>query len=368
MTELSFVASQLEQAVSYLDVFGRVEGDVADQADANRSTYRKLVRVVHPDYYASEADKRVAQAAFVRLQAFKQAAETALADGRFGEAPTLATISTKKHTYRVHKAVGGDSFTNWFAADRGADTKLTLHVAKVPAKNSQVTNAASTLRKLYGADTEGIYRPYLPDMVDSFAYRKSGVSRSALAFTAFDSFVSLETVNRQVPLVHPLDMAWMWRRLLVPIGFAHQSGVVHGAVLPPNILIQPADHGLVLAGWYGALTSDDNHYGALTTGLADYKDWYPKEVLNKQPVSPATDIAMAAKSMVWLMGGNPRTGDTPVAVPTPIRAFFKGCLQGNQQARPQNAWALINEFDELLERLGRPYWPRKFRPFTAVHV
>ena len=49
--------------------------------------------------------------------------------------------------------------------------------------------------------------------------------------------------------VDPRDAAWMWRRLLVALGFAHRAGVLHGAVLPEHVLIHPGEHGLVLVDW-----------------------------------------------------------------------------------------------------------------------
>lgn len=368
MTELEIVAQQINAAVSYLDVFGQIEGDATAQTNQVRSIYRKLTRAVHPDRFATADDRATAQVAFVRLTALKQDAIAAIANDRYGTDSVMATIHTKKHTYRVLSRVGADSITEWFTAERAGST-LYLHIAKQPTMNTLVVNEASVLRKLYASDPDITYRPYLPVLEDRFVYRKDGASRSALVFNRTERLVSLEAVKTRVGRpIHPLDMAWMWRRLLVPIGFAHRSGIVHGAVLPPNIYIEPQNHGLVLAGWYSAVMSDTTHYPAVTTGLAQYKTWYPKEVIEKQPVSPATDIAMAAKTMAWLMGGDLSTGTLPDMIPSPIRAFFRGCLQAQPQARPQDAWALINDFDELLEHLGRPYWPRRFRPFTALSI
>ncbi len=43
-----------------------------------------------------------------------------------------------------------------------------------------------------------------------------------------------------------------------------------------------------------------------------------------------------------------------------LTAFAKGCLLANPRRRPCDAWALLRELDEVLERL---YGPRVFRPF-----
>lgn len=366
MTELEHLSKKLQQATSYSDVFGHIDGDTATQTKIVRMRYHALARAVHPDSFVVSHEKQLAQAAFVQLQLYKQAALSAIKNNTYGQASMLATIRTKKHAYHVQKAVGSDGFTDWFAVERDSGENLSIHIAKSPAKNSLVTNEATLLRRLYAEDADSVYRPYLPDMVDSFSYRSNGIARRALVFTQLEGWMTLESLHTYRPIVQPLDMAWMWRRLLVPLGFAHKNGMVHGAVLPSTITIQPNEHGLILGGWYNAQSDNNGFFVALTTGIAKYLNWYPKEVIDNQPVSPATDITMAAKTMVWLMGGDPLTGNLPTTVPAPMRAFFKGCIQGSTHARPQNAWMLINEFDGLLERLGRPYWPRKFRPFTAM--
>ncbi len=161
-------------------------------------------------------------------------------------------------------------------------------------------------------------------------------------------------------------MAWMWRRLLFVLGYVHRRGIVHGAVLPAHVMILPAQHGLVLVDWcYSSIASDDSNGNPPIKAIVEaYRGWYPEEVLKKQVPGPATDIAMATRCVVQLMGGDPLTGNLPDRVPVPFRAFFKGCLAVRQAARPDDAWGLLHEFDELLEHLGPPYFPRRFRPFT----
>ncbi|MFD0855596.1 molecular chaperone DnaJ, partial [Actinomadura adrarensis] len=82
------------------------------------------------------------------------------------------------------------------------------------------------------------------------------------------------------------------------------------------------------------------------------RGWYPPEVPGREQASPATDIYMATRTMTHLMGDK---------APAPMRSFAKGCLLASQRRRPGDAWRLLAEFDELLERL---YGPRRFRPFT----
>jgi hypothetical protein len=47
--------------------------------------------------------------------------------------------------------------------------------------------------------------------------------------------------------------------------------------------------------------------------------------------------------------------------PAPLRAFLRGCPLPVPEARPRDAWLLLAELDDILDRL---YGPRTFRPFT----
>jgi serine/threonine protein kinase len=141
----------------------------------------------------------------------------------------------------------------------------------------------------------------------------------------------------------------MWRRLLVAIGFAHQAGVIHAAVVPDHVLIHPAEHGLVLIDWCYAITEPDEPVAAVP---ARYADWYPPEVHRRQPPGQDLDIWLAARCMTDLMGDQ---------APRPLAAFARGCMLPSPGTRPRDAWRLLSELDAVLERL---FGPRKFRPFV----
>lgn len=50
-------------------------------------------------------------------------------------------------------------------------------------------------------------------------------------------------------------------------------------------------------------------------------------------------------------------------VPRPLAAFAAGCTLASPVWRPRDAWQLLREFDDLIERL---WGPRKFRPFPEI--
>jgi hypothetical protein len=128
---------------------------------------------------------------------------------------------------------------------------------------------------------------------------------------------------------------------------------LHGAVLPCHVLIQAASHGLQLVGW-----SQSVEPGQPITALSThYRDWYPPEVLKKQPATAATDLFMAARCLVYLAGGDPAINRMPDTVPAPLQRFVRTCLLASPRMRSTDAWKLHDEFDEMLQQL---YGPPKF--------
>lgn len=248
--------------------------------------------------------------------------------------------------------------------DSGMETQAILKIARRPSDNDLVSGEARVLMHMYEDTANAKYRAFLPSLLESFFYKEegTGVRRAANVFTPVMGLRSLKEVLAHYPNgVDPLDMAWMWRRLLTVLGLANASNVVHGAVFPDHVLIQPEQHGLVLVDWCYA-TVDPRTSGARIKAIAtDYKSWYPKEVFSKDHPLPGLDIYLGAKCMVQIIGGDPVSGRLPVSVPAPLQAFFKGCMSPEPRRRPQDAWRLLEEFDTLLVRL---YGPRKFRPFS----
>ena len=80
--------------------------------------------------------------------------------------------------------------------------------------------------------------------------------------------------------------------------------VVHAAVLPCYVLIEPKDHKLALTGWSFATRSNPVPETLKAISLS-YESWYPPEVFQKAPPTPALDLCLAARSALFLMGLDP---------------------------------------------------------------
>jgi hypothetical protein len=294
--------------------------------------FRRLAWLLHPDRVPA-ADRPQATEAFIRL--------TTLWRGGHG-----TVIRVRDAEYRLGvRAYTGDLADLY---DVGADRLVKL--PRQPANNDLMEREARALR-LLADQGDPRYLPYVPRLVDSFRHHDTatGARRRVNVVAAAPGLHSLAEVRAAYPDgLDPRDAAWMWRRLLVVLGFAHRAGLAHGAVLPGHVLIQPAEHGVVLVDWcYSAMGAD-----RVPAMVPAYADWYPAEVRDRRETGPGTDIAMASRCMAWLMANR---------APRELRRFAAGCALPSPRQRPDDAWRLLAELDELLEGL---FGPRKFRPFT----
>ncbi|WP_144127197.1 lipopolysaccharide kinase InaA family protein [Catellatospora sichuanensis] len=325
--------SDFDDAVTRVTA-ARSPGDLFGDGDSGHA-YRTLAKILHPDAAPTGATATATQV-FARLA------------GLWAAHRGGTTMTTRRGTYRIGPPAYAGDIADLYLVDGGA---ALLKLPRHPADSDLMRREVHALTRLR-SHGEARHGAYAPRLIESFTHRDpaSGAQRTATILAHQDGFVTLARVKQSYPDgVDPRDAAWMWRRLLVAVGYAHRAGVVHGAVVPDHVLIHPGEHGLVLVDWCYSVTEPGQTVPALAT---EYRDLYPPEVPGKRPAGEATDIHLATRCMTWLMGDR-----TPPA----LARFAHGCTLPNPNARPHDAWRLLAELDELLDTL---YGPRTFRPFT----
>lgn len=342
--ELELIATHLKEAQTPEDVFGGT-------TDTLRKSYHALAKKVHPDLFSDNDEKLLAHAAFAQLlEWFRQAEEKALF-GIYGQSMQVM-LQTRTRDYCIDDTPVQDGIFNVYPCRFNEDGRVrlvSLKLVREPRQNGLAQNEMMALRHLQAAPDADKYAPYLPSLLDAFVYQDGGNEHQASVFERTPGWYSFEDVRRVYPDgIDPKDMAWMFRRVLVALGFAHRNGVIHGALTPHNVLILPEDHGLMLTGWHYAVSAPGAPLPDPSCG-----EWYPDDVLKGAPLSFGTDIVMAVKCMIFLSGGDAHL------LAKPLQAFFKGSSLPGKRA-PQDAWALLKEFDELI---GRLWGRRTFRPF-----
>jgi len=374
---------------------------------AARRAYRAMARLAHPDV-APAARRAEAAAAFARLaelwETHQEAAgvpggATASA-GRGDRAGTVVVGRATAASYVAGERYGAGDLATLYRVARivpagggrggrggrgGDDPPYVMKIARAATDDDLIAREAAALRRISQLG-DPRFAAYVPRLVDTGRFVDPAAAgagrRRANILGRLDGFVTLTEVRAAYPDgLDPRDAAWMWRRLLVAVGHAHRAGVAHGAVLPGHVLIHPGEHGLVLVDWcYSAIPDPAQDAvvgphrgagGAPIRGPADpsrripaiveaYADWYPPEVARREPPGAATDVALATRCASYLLG-DPDPNRLGAAVPAPIRRFLGGCLLPAPSMRPDDAWRLLDELDDLL---GRLYGPRRFRPFA----
>ncbi|WP_426114863.1 hypothetical protein [Massilia sp. PWRC2] len=99
----------------------------------------------------------------------------------------------------------------------------------------------------------------------------------------------------------PRHVVWMWRRTLDLLAYVHGAGLAHGAIEPGHLLVQPADHGIVLTGWARACQASD--------------------------AACARDLRQAAWSMRSLLGADQHASARAPALPSTLPAPLAALLQ-----------------------------------------
>ena len=324
-----------------------------------------------------------------------QLARPAIADVRFCPRCGLASlppaagaadavpvnVTLARQAYRVFDRIAAGSVSNVyrcrFTAGCGRrPVEGVMKVARDARANAWIANEAAVLRRLHAGAGSGRFAPFLPRLRASFLVddggdpaeqpRRANVLEHDPAIPTPDELYTLAEVRAaHATGLEGRDVAWVWRRLLAVLGFAHGHGVAHGAVLPPHVLIEPREHKLVLVDWCSACCADAppgcGGGAAVPVITGGHHEWFRRQGATRRPADAATDVAMGARCMVELLGGDPLAGECPPRVEPALARHFQRCLgAAESSAREARTYAsrLLNEFDRLIEVL---WGPRTFR-------
>lgn len=354
---------RLSKAAAPEDIFGKLADSAAEEReDKVKKIYRSISLIVHPDRCPADL-KTKSDEAFGRLSDFYKQALDSIRINEYGKERAKAVIHGRKGDYSIKEPIACGGVTTVYRGENGSGDigALAIKIVNSPGDNDLAENEAAVLRHLRAEPEKWVkeFHKYLPELLDSLMI--AAQNRRANILALLDGYYSLREVKQQYPDgIEPRAMAWIWKRLLTILGFAHKKGKVHGAVIPPHIMINPKNHGLVLLDWSFAVDIAGKADSKIKAINIDYERFYPPEVFNKNPADPSTDIYMAAKCMVDVLGGDAKTKELPKSAPKEVRMFLRSCLLEEQVLRANKAWALYRDFLELLETL---YGPPKFYEF-----
>jgi hypothetical protein len=180
----------------------------------------------------------------------------------------------------------------------------------------------------------------------AFAGRRVSIFRWASGFRhTFD-----EVVRAYPQGVAPRASVWAWRRILELLSFIHASGMAHGAVLPAHLLVQDGEHGVRLVG-YGCAGRFGEKLRAISP---QYEDYYPLSAWGAPGLSAQLDLAMSARCIAALLGGNPKTAALPASVPPRLAAVVQRVAQVRPGIANEDAWSVREELGRIADEVFGP--------------
>ncbi|MFZ1404673.1 MAG: molecular chaperone DnaJ, partial [Anaerolineae bacterium] len=271
-------------------------------------------------------------------------------------APLIAATSRLHHYRGDQPPLSGDLCDLYPALADGAP--VLLKVARQPSNHDLLRVEAATLARLARELDGQPLRAHFPTLIEHFLLRADdGSQRHVNVLRQEVGYVTLAAVQGAFPGGLSLaDAAWMFNRILAALGVIHGLGLVHGALTPAHVLVRPADHNGLLLDWCYCVPMGQPIKAISPAYAADYAP----EVAARQPATPATDLFMAARCLLHLLGGQNNPDDLPVSVPPAVCALLRACLIPSPQRRVSAAWELFDDFQDILQQT---YGPRTFRPF-----
>lgn len=312
-----------------------------------RILYRRLARSVHPDMLDFSLQER-ANAAFTRLtelwEQWNAKSNPNASAANSASKKQAETISTDRRTYTVTDRPQGDPFFSRMNATYDGDQEAVILIATKPGNADLADRHVKSLNQLQKCVPEQ-FRGFYPKVLETFHYQSRSATHRGVVQSRFSGFTPFSKILEVYPSgINGRDVAWIFRRMLVAVGNAHDIGLVHGAVSMDALFVNPEEHGVILADWQYSVPVGESLRAVPQSLKADY----PDEALAKKPVKHSLDISLCAKVADRLLES---TG------PRRMRNFFAVCMKnGNLQAN-----VLLAEFDKLLlELYGEP----TFHPFT----
>lgn len=365
-TQLQYWIDTLQNATLPEDVFGPLDGSLREKTAVLQAEFRRIAALVHPDRYGNSKDQSAAADAFVRLQAVHQNALERIGAGTYrgrNTDPDAIRIQSPQRTYHLTGAYRlGQAVTIYPAACLIADRVVDVQVEIGPEEPLRhAVTALNTLKVQVDYDR---FSAYFQQPIETFRVQMGTSTFAASVYGDRSGWYTLADVAVKYPAgIDPRDMAWIFRRLLTALGFVHRAGIVHAAIFPENVLIEPGQHGLMLTDFYSASSSAGVINSPVIYLPPGRGGWMPANSDPDTLLSPGFDLYLAGQCMRFILGGDPPDRTALHGVPPAINSFLRGCCLPDVRACPQDAWQLLQEFDQLIDKL---WGERQFHPFKMA--
>lgn len=379
VSDIEAVRIAVTTATQFVSVFGPLgDGDEESRQRALRSAFNKLARTVHPDVAPAGAEK-LATETFALLMALRESAEAAITAGTYGKpfragnAPAAppstsddgATLESATAVYRLEKDPrwSGDFSSLYRAVTLSASSApVLIKLADAPGYNQYLERELDILSRAAKEPKKfGRILPYLPAVADTFLVAGDAGKRfRAVAYRTRDGVRSLAEIRSALGgSLKPVETGWMLRRIIAQTLLADMLGVVHGAIVPDHVLLHPLTREPLHIGWAHAAHRARGE--RITTVMDRWRAFYPHEVMDRKEPDHRTDLYMAAKTCLWLVGGDVERNRFPAGMPASVTKILLSCMSEKRSQRPGDGRDVL----DALTREIRTAWGRSYHPLDV---
>lgn len=370
-TPVEVVKTKISSATTFADVFGPLpRGSPEQQAKALKQQYRYLAKMVHPDQ-AVAAESKSATIVFDELTKFyasaKQAIELGHYDRRLGSGASgtdmvTLTVGSRSYTIMAEPFASGD-FSNVHVGKDEQGNGVVAKVARRPTFNQYLTHEALLLKQVGEQTSLKSLTRFVPELLDTLTLTEPGNQQFRVnVYRQVLGMVSLTQVReRHQNGLAPEDAMWVARRIIAQTLAANMMNVVHGAIVPDHVLIHPLSREPLHIGWAHAVQEPEKNHRRITTVIDRWRDWYPKEVFDRAIPSHQTDLYMAGKTMLYLLGGDVVRNRFPSHIPPDIVRLIGQLLEEQSSQRPSDGFTFLRELTTAVHR----HWGKTYRPLPV---
>jgi serine/threonine protein kinase len=268
---------------------------------------KTLKVALHPDKWIGEEE--VAKELFIEFNKLFETTQNKITFGKY----TVVSQINRGDIANIYKCL----------SDTGKLVVVKSSFIKAP---TLLTKEVSIIKELRG---DKIYDQFLPTILEKFD--------NNIVYSYDENLISGLEITHTMPNIDGRHLIWMFKRILMILGYIHRKDYVHGAITPDHLLFKRDNHGLILCDWI--------HAGKINTNInlvpAKWKHFYPKEAIDTKLLNPKLDIYMAALTMLEIGGKN---------INKTIENFFKSLILPYRMI-PNDPWELHEEVNFLAKNL-----------------
>lgn len=350
-------------------LFGELSGEsIAKLAALNKIYFHLATSCQAKHYRNDEKLLELAHGAFDRLSELYRAAQERIRNGEYGALPGAAKAATdtsvigvveSEHTaYSLQALIAEGDLALVYRAeyqdDQGKICKACIKIAKELENNSLLENEQNILAQLDHVS--------LPKLLEGFQL-SDGRAVTALTYTEglnFHQLRDLPMYTNGLAQDTEYHLGWILERQLALLGYLHEKGVVHGSIEPAHLVIQGDKHNVVLVDFCWAF-KDPAESDHIKIGQEYYS---APEVFAKATPHPAMDIYGLGKSAVYLLGGDPESGEAPPSLEPMMTKFIRRMVEEDRKERASDAHQLAYHLVAIREELD--YKGHGFTPLPTT--